>query len=302
MAAFQCIAVIQGRGSGDAGGMYPRMAETFSYRSTTLDLVAKPNQIAVTTKNKRPISRTDTLWNSPWLLTVAVIAAPSLVAAQPIDTNRPGFSYSPNVVAPGQWQLETGISYTHTDSDTHTTSLPLAELRVGVADQVELFASSMSWFETTSGNDETSGLVDMAIGTKVNINNAEARTRMALLFQLSVPIGYYTVSSDRWDPGFAFIWSHDANLALAGTVKISRYERGYRLDNGLKLPFSVGEAGSAFVEWEANLPESGDSTHWLNGGYQLLIDDHMQLDFNAGLGLNDSAKGYRLGVGFSIQL
>jgi hypothetical protein len=114
--------------------MYPKSAETFSYRSTTLGRVEKPNQIAVTTKNKKPISRIDTLWNSPWLLTVAVIAAPSLVAAQPIDTNRPGFSYSPNVVAPGQWQLETGISYTRADSDTHSTSLPLAELRVGVAD------------------------------------------------------------------------------------------------------------------------------------------------------------------------
>lgn len=288
--------------SGGAGEMYPKTAETFSYRSTTLGRVERPNQIAVTTKNKKPISRIDTLWNRPWLLTVAVIVAPSVVAAQAIDTNRPGFSYSPNVVAPGQWQLETGISYTRADSDTHSTSLPLAELRVGVADRVELFASSMSWFRTKSDGEETSGLVDMAIGSKVSIGDAEARTRMAFLFQMSVPIGYYTVSSDRWDPSIAFIWSHDANLAIAGTVKISRYERGYRLDNGLKLPFSVGEAGSAFVEWEANLPESGDDTHWLNGGYQWLIDNHMQLDFSAGLGLNDSAEGYRLGVGFSIQL
>jgi hypothetical protein len=225
-----------------------------------------------------------------------------LAAAQSIDTNRPGFSFSPNVVDPGQWQLETGISYTHTDSDTHTTSLPLAELRVGVADQVELFASSMSWFRTKSDGEETSGLVDMAIGTKVSIGDAEARTQMAFLFQLSVPIGYYTESSDRWDPSVGFIWSHNAVQVIAGTIKVSRYEGGYRLDNGLKLPFSVGESGSAFVEWEANLPESGDSTHWLNGGYQWLIDDHMQLDFNAGLGLNDSAEGYRLGVGFSIQL
>ena len=76
----------------------------------------------------------------------------------------------------------------------------------------------------------------------------------------------------------------------------------FRLDNGLKLPFSLSETSTVFVEWEANLPEGGGSTHWLTGAYQLLIDNNMQLDFSAGLGLNDRAEGYRLGIGFSIRL
>ena len=236
------------------------------------------------------------------LLVAVAFAAPNRVAAQAIDTNRPGFSYSPNVVGVGQWQLETGIAYTRPDSDAHTTSLPTAEFRFGVADQVELFVTSLSWSKTSSAGNDVSGLVDMAIGTKIDIGDAEASTQMALLFQLSVPTGDDNFSSDRWDPSFAFVWSHNADLAIAGTVKISKYRSGYQLDNGLKLPFSLGKAGSAFVEWEANLPENGGNTHWLNGGYQRLIDDHIQLDFNAGVGLNDRADDYRLGIGFSIRL
>ena len=238
-----------------------------------------------------------------WLwVVVAGFVVPDLTAGQAIDTNRPSFSFSPNVVGLGQWQLETGFNYTRSNDDTRTTSLPAAEVRFGVADQLEVFVSSLGWSETRSASSETSGLVDMALGTKVNISNAEDRTLMALLFQLSVPIGDDSFSSDRWDPSVAFIWTHNSALAIGGTVKVSELRNGYQLDNGLIMPFSWGDAHSGFIEWEANLPEGGGSTHWLNGGYQWLIDDRMQLDFNAGLGLNDRAGDYRLGVGFSIRL
>ena len=235
------------------------------------------------------------------LVVITAFVLPERLIAQSIDTNRPGFSYSPNVVQTGQWQLETGISYTRTDSDNYTTSLPLAELRTGVSRRAEVFLASMSWSASESGGGKTKGLGDMALGTKINISEAEARTQMALLFQLSVPTGGSEFSSDRWDPSAAFIWTHSGALALAGTVKLSKFSSGFQLDNGLKLPFSWGDGHSGFVEWEANLPEGGGSIHWLNGGYQWLIDDDMQFDLNAGLGLNDRTADYRVGVGFSIR-
>jgi hypothetical protein len=234
-------------------------------------------------------------------IALTLLAVPGLVGAKAIDTNRPGFSFSPNVVERGQWQLETGISYTRSDSDTSTISLPTAEIRLGLASQVEVFLASLGWSETSTSGGDTSGLVDMVLGSKVRISGAGDRTQMALLLQLSVPTGDDSFTSDRWDPSFAFIWSHSGDFAIAGTVKISEFRSGYQLDNGLKVPFSLGEAGNAFVEWEANLPEGGGSTHWLNGGYQRVIEDRMQFDFNAGLGLNDRAGDYRLGMGFSIS-
>jgi len=242
------------------------------------------------------------LWKSVWLwVVVCVFVLPNTVVGQTIDTNRPGFSSSPNIVEPGQWQLETGIFHTRSDDDTRTTSLPWAEIRTGVGDQVEVFLSSLSWLESSSAGSNTSGLVDMVLGTKIKISDTDVRTQMALLFQMSVPTGDSNFSSDRWDPSVAFIWAHSGNLSIAGTVKVSRFYSGYQLDNGLKLPFSWSDAHSGFVEWEMNMPEGGGNTHWLNGGYQWLIEDHIQLDINAGLGLNDRAADYRVGVGFSIR-
>lgn len=236
----------------------------------------------------------------PALAIVMLLSLPNAVLGEVVDTNRPGFSFTPGVVAAGRWQLETGIAYDRPDSGSHSVSLPLAEARFGLSDGVEIFVSSISWKDADSGAGSASGLVDMAVGTKLALTDGAAETRMAVLFQLSVPVGNGEFSSDRYDPSAAFIWTHDGGIPLAGTVKVSRFRDGFQLDNGLKLPFSLGGAHSAFFEWEANLPEGGNATHWLNGGYQWLLDDRLQLDANAGAGLNDRAGDYRLGVGFSI--
>jgi hypothetical protein len=258
--------------------------------------------IAVTEEYSESFPRFIMLRKSVWLwVIVCVFVVPDEVVGQTIDTNRPGFSSSPNVVELGQWQVETGISYTRSDDDTRITSLPLAEIRIGVGGQVEVFLSSLSWAEASSAGSNTSGLVDMAMGTKIKISDADARTQMALLFQLSVPTGDSDFSSDRWDPSVAIAWAHSGDLPIAGTVIVSHFDSGYQLDNGLKIPFSWSDVHSGFVEWEMNLPEGGGSTHWLNGGYLWLIKDNLQLDFNVGLGLNDRAADYRVGVGFSIR-
>ena len=68
---------------------------------------------------------------SPALIAALLLAAASPAAAQSIDTNRPGFSFTPGVVGKGRWQVETGIGYTQNDSDSETLSLPNAEIRYG---------------------------------------------------------------------------------------------------------------------------------------------------------------------------
>jgi hypothetical protein len=236
---------------------------------------------------------------APGLLLLFIM--PALVNAQAIDTNRPGFSFSPNVVARGQWQLETGVAYDRPGDSTQSWSLPLAEFRLGVSSGIEVFVSSISWTDAESNGNTTSGLVDAVVGTKIALGDTMGRTSMAVLFQVSVPVGDSDLTSDNWDPSAGFIWAHDGTLPLAGTVKVTRFDDFYQLDNGLKMPFAISDGHSAFVEWEANLPEGRDDSHWLNGGYQWLLQETLQLDLNAGVGLNSTAGDYRLGAGFSMR-
>jgi hypothetical protein len=233
---------------------------------------------------------------------LTVLLSPAFSLGEPIDTNRPSFSFTTGVVERGQLQVETGIAYTRAESGSDVVALPKAELRFGVTPRMEAFVSSLSWQRTDGDGASTSGLTDPDAGIKMKIGNDNGAVRMALLFKVSLPVGDKELTSDRWDPTAGFIWASAGRIPVAGTVTIKDSSSGYQVDNGLLLPFSLGEGRSAFVEWEANLPEQGGSTHWLNGGFQWLSGERVQFDLNVGLGLNDRAGNFRAGVGFSIRL
>ena len=223
----------------------------------------------------------------------------SVASAQKIDANRPGFAFTTGVVPDGLWQLETGVAYARPGSNSNTTSLPLAEVRYGLTDDMELFVSSLNWSRAEFGNSDRSGLVDAKVGVKIAAGD-RGLLHSAVLFQLSVPIGDSDFSSDDWDPSVAYVWAYDSRIPLIGTVMVSNYGGTYQLDNGLQVPFYHNDRQSTFLEWEVNLPEGGDEAHWLNGGLLWLLDDRRQIDFEAGVGLNDTAGDYRLSAGFSI--
>ena len=86
----------------------------------------------------------------PALAIVMLLSLPNAVLGQVVDTNRPGFSFTPGVVAAGRWQLETGIAYDRPDSGSHSVSLPLAEARFGLSEGVEIFVSSIGWKDADS--------------------------------------------------------------------------------------------------------------------------------------------------------
>ncbi|MEE4660643.1 MAG: transporter [Halieaceae bacterium] len=226
---------------------------------------------------------------------------------QTVDTNRPGFSFTPGTVPAGRWQLETGIAHDRPNSRDEATTLPLAELRYGLAAGREVFLSGLSWTRSDSDGASADGLADVLLGAKIALptrasagsTSADTAWKASLLLTLSVPVGSSEFSSDSWDPGAGLVWTRNGVLPLAGTARVSYVDDQWRFDNGLKLPLSLGGPHSVFLEWEANIPENGDDSHWLNGGYQYLLGERLQLDFNAGAGLNDAAGDWRLGIGFS---
>ena len=169
--------------------------------------------------------------------------------AQTIETNRPSFSFSPNVVPRGVWQMETGITYTRINSNADVTSLPQAEFRYGIAEDVELFISSLGWVDAEGA----SGFCRPDVRCQSPRRRCRIDSRHGIPVQLSVPIGGNEVSTDSWDPGIAFIWSMSGGLGLSGTVLLSEFDGDFQVGNGLTLPFTINDTQSAFVEWEAQL-------------------------------------------------
>lgn len=61
----------------------------------------------------------------------------------------------------------------------------------------------------------------------------------------------------------------------------------------------TGGRATMAVLFQVSVPAGGN--HWLNGGYQFLLTEELQSDLNAGLGLDNRAGDYRLGLGYSMR-
>ena len=230
-------------------------------------------------------------------------AAPVATAQDMINTNRPSFSTSPVVLKPGVWQLETGIDYQRDNSGagSYSVTLPAASLRYGLREDIEVLLDWSGVSRVSSGGQSETGVTDASVGIKIQISEDNARTAFAFVADLSIPIGDAAFSSDRWNPSIGVAWASSASLDWAGTTKITKNGSDYQLDNGVLLSFATSENSTAFVEWEANIPESGSDTHKLNGGYVWWRGSNVQFDVNASLGLNDQAADYGLGLGWSYR-
>jgi hypothetical protein len=222
-------------------------------------------------------------------------------AADVIDTNRPGFSFTPTVVGKQTWQIETALTYLRSDGGFRQLSLPNAELRYGIGNDVEVFVSGINWNDAEFGSADASGLGDISFGTKIGLDISGEKLESAVLFLVSAPVGDDEFTSDRWDPSLGFVWTYSGRIPLAGTARITDRDDGLGFDNGLKLPVQIDERQTVFVEWEANFPARGSNSHWLNSGYQRLLSDDIQIDVAIDFSLSEFGDDYRFGVGFSTR-
>ena len=240
------------------------------------------------------------------LLVVPLLGAACAATAEDSDTiiaERPGFSSSPITLDPAQLQVESGYQYTHeggqNDVDDHT--LPLLLIRVGVIENVELQFSWAGYSWTEAGNNNVNGTNDASIGVKWQINDSAASVPVALFAGLSLPVGADEYSSDRVDPTVGAFWSYSAGMDWFGTVLINESDGDVTFGNALGISLPVDDVTGAYVEYFGNFAGNGGPEHYLNGGLAYLPRNDLQLDVNAGLGLNSRAADLFFGLGIAYR-
>lgn len=220
-----------------------------------------------------------------------------------IIAERPGFSSSPVTLAPGMLQVETGYQYTHEggslDVDDHT--LPLALLRIGLAERLELQLSwaGLSWTEVANQNRHGSN--DAGIGVKWQVSNPGAAVPLALFAGVSLPTGDSAFTSDEVDPTLGAFWSYSAGLDWFGTVLLTESNGDTTIGNAIGVGLPINADTGAYLEYFGNYAGRGGPENYLNGGIAYLPRNDMQLDIHAGLGLNDRAADLFIGFGFAYR-
>ncbi len=266
---------------------------------------------------------------------LALFASPSVAGARnalgneppaELVTDRPDQTESAAVVGKGSTQIETGWLLTHSDrsgEETDTQEIPGTLVRIGVSRRVEL---RLGWagqidFESdvrgpTGRRSRSSGSGDASLGVKVRlVDERGRRPEIAVLAGTSLPVGSRDFSTHREDPSFRFSLAHTLSESVSLGYNLGlEWESTRQADGGFSttsrgiytvaLGFGITDRLGAFVEVFGDVAASarGGPAHLADGGFTYLLRDNLQLDIAAGVGLNDRADDWFVGLGLTLRL
>jgi hypothetical protein len=249
-----------------------------------------------------------------WSYCTSFTGGPNL--DEPIVTDRPDFTEASVTVGRGVLQLESGYTYAFDDDGVtrvSTHSYPEALFRYGIfADWFELrLAQNIGG--TDDGLLEQSGTEDLYLGFKIALTPQEGiLPEMAIVPQMTVPTGDDAFTADRLLPGANWLYGWDINdfLSTAGSTQFNSSvddaagEVYTEWAQSWTVGYSLSDRVGAYTEWFALFPHGADAVkaeHYFNGGFTYLLSNDIQWDIRAGVGLNDAADDYFVGMGLSLR-
>ena len=240
---------------------------------------------------------------------------------EPLESDRPDFTNTPTTVGYQRFQIESGYTYTHAiaGDPTHDAhDLPELLVRYGVAERLEL---RVAWDEgmvfdrytdRNSGRVVTeNGSTDLDFGFKYAISKQDKwRPQSGIQVEVSAPVGAPGQSSRQVDAfvNYLYSWEFTKKLSLnCSTGSLWTAESGdhfSRFSQSASVEYELTEKLHVFNEWFAFFRrDSSDNRpqHYYDAGLTYLVTPNFQLDWRAGLGLNDAADGFFTGCGLTIR-
>jgi hypothetical protein len=242
--------------------------------------------------------------------------------AEPLVTDRPDFTEASSTVGLGVWQLEAGYTYSY-DADNLTSavghSYPETLFRVGVL--AEWLEARVGWNYASGtdtvfaeGRESDSGTEDLYLGFKWALTGqAGLLPEMAIITQMTVPTGSSGFTAGETLPGVSWLYGWDLNdwISTGGSTQVNRTLDGVtsepyaELAQSWTIGYSLSDRVGAYTEWFAFAPDGADTDHnenYANAGLTFLVNDNLQLDVRAGVGLNEAADDLFTGAGFAWRL
>ena len=240
---------------------------------------------------------------------------------EPLVTDRPDFTEASSTVGLRVAQLEFGYTYTY-DSEAGTSvashSVPETLLRYGIlANWLEL-RIGWNYAEERTRTGATSmtvnGAEDLYLGFKIGLTPQEGiLPEMALIPQMFVPTGSADLNNGQVLPGVNWLYGWEVNdiISTGGSSQFNRVTDEVTGDNYVEFAqtwtvgYGLTERVGAYTEWFALFPSDADTAkpeHYFNGGFTYLLNNDVQFDVRAGVGLNNAADDYFVGVGGAVRV
>ncbi|HEV3161696.1 MAG TPA: transporter [Xanthobacteraceae bacterium] len=235
----------------------------------------------------------------------AAAAAECTQPDTPIETDRPDVTNSSIVVPVGSLQNENGID-TSRDHGANILSGTNSRWRLGIAPCLEVLIDLPNYVTTFRGAGP-SGFGDVAPAVKWQISPLPSKFDLSITAGAALPTGATGISGPGVQPYLQIPWS----IALGDGWALNGMETNFFMpasdskftyQSTLVLEKEFAERSFLFLEYVGDFPSNGRNSQLLNSGGGYRIDDHHQIDFHVGVGLDRNAPNYIFGVGYSFRL
>jgi hypothetical protein len=225
-----------------------------------------------------------------------------------ISPDRPGFGEGADVVAPGDMEMETGVTFGGGDAGVRSLSLPDGLVRVGVTSGVEARIGADGFLLARDGSVRRTGYSDLEASLKVRLlDQRGAGLDVAIVPAVSLPTGAPGFTSGGVDPSVKVAlgralprgWTFSANALVGSTSTAS----GRSVDRAASVSAAHGIGGgwNGFIETygiASGSPETA-ATVALDWGATRTLGANLCLDVEAGRAL--TAGDWFVGFGFSAR-
>lgn len=239
-----------------------------------------------------------------------------------IVTDRPDFTEASSTVGKDRFQVEFGYTFTHDDSagvQLNGHSYPETLFRIGMLAEWFEFRIAYNFLneqvdDPVNGRMRFRGSDDLYLGAKFALTEQSGiLPEMVILPQMFVPTGNNSFTNDEVLPGVNWLYSWELNdvVSIAGSTQINRardatghfyVETAQSVALGIGLTDQLGAYAEYYAFFPSGAVEAGvGPEHYFNGGLAYLINNDVQFDVRAGMGLNRNADDFFTGAGLSVR-
>jgi hypothetical protein len=233
-------------------------------------------------------------------------------------TDRPTDSAAPVLVPRRTLQLELGYRWSRFDDDSGRIDshlLPDLLARYGISRQVEVRLVAAGWSLQTGDAAAPDGFNDISLGAKFALAEARGRRpQMALLVDLSLPVGHSELTNDHVIPKVLFLGANTLTDRLAVTYNVGpslvtstvagESKTNVDLNYAVALSGAIGGPVTLFGELFGAFVSGSDRSdrHNFQAGTTILLTPLFQVDLRGGLGLVDNEPDCFVGAGLAFRV
>jgi hypothetical protein len=230
-------------------------------------------------------------------------------AEAPIETDRPDTTNSSVVVPLGSLQSENGADVAG-QGGNHSFAGSESRLRFGIAPCLEVLVDLPSYLAVNGSHTTAlvSGWSDVAPALKWQISPAPGNFDLSAVFGAALPTGKAALAGPGVQPYLQFPWSKElgGGLSLTGMLTFFTHpadpQNKLTTETTFALDKELNESLEVFAEYIGDFPDAGGSRQMANSGVLWRVTKTQQLDMHVGVGLNNNAPNFAVGLGYSFRI